>query len=239
MDGATLGLAQGGGGESADRLTVSPETLAFYNAHGQDTAHPEDHRHGTGAAGRREFERIVLPHLDAAYNLARWLTRDPATAEDVVQDAVLRALQYFASCRSDNGRAWLLRIVRNTYYTALRRQRTEATVSLGGAASGGAGMEVPELGPDPETLLAHRQQQAALDRALSNLPVELRECLVLRELEELSYKEIARITGVPVGTVMSRLWRARQALMSILATARERSGATMANRHWALSLARS
>jgi RNA polymerase sigma-70 factor (ECF subfamily) len=81
-------------------------------------------------------------------------------------------------------------------------------------------MEVPELGLDPETLLAQRQQQAALDRALSNLPVELRECLVLRELEELSYKEIAHITGVPVGTVMSRLWRARQALMSILVTAR-------------------
>ncbi len=161
------------------------------------------------------FERAILPHLDAAYNLALWLVRDKSAAEDIVQDAVLRALQYFKSFRGEEERAWLLRIVRNTAYSALKSRRAGAEVSLGSgtADSEGAGMDVPDPGPGPEAALAQRQDLARLDAALGALPVELRECLVLCELEQLSYKDIARITQVPIGTVMSRLWRARQALM--------------------------
>lgn len=163
------------------------------------------------------FEQAILPHLDAAYNLARWLVRDPAVAEDVVQDALLRALQYFASFRGGEERAWLLRIVRNTAYSALKTRRAGAEVSLGSGTDdtdgAGAGLDVPDPGPGPEAALAQRQDLARLDAALAALPVELRECLVLCELEQLSYKDIARITQVPIGTVMSRLWRARKALM--------------------------
>ena len=163
------------------------------------------------------FEAVVLPHLDAAYNLARWLVRDPTLAEDVVQDATMRALGYFGTFRGGDGRAWLLRIVRNTAYDALAVRKRHAAASL--EATGpdpddeAAPLQVADPADDPEAALARRQDMAALDRALGALPVELRECLVLRELEELSYKEVAHITGVPIGTVMSRLWRARQALM--------------------------
>ena len=149
------------------------------------------------------FETAVLPHLNAAHNLGRWLVRDPSLAEDVVQDGMVRALAYFATFRGGDARAWLMQIVRNVAYTALAARPMA---------------ELPEIDPadpadDPEAALARRQSAATLDQALAALPVELRECLVLRELEELSYKEIAHVVGVPVGTVMSRLWRARQALM--------------------------
>jgi RNA polymerase sigma-70 factor (ECF subfamily) len=174
----------------------------------------------SGAAGGRagegsEFARLALPHLDAAYNLARWLLRDPVAAEDVVQDAMLRALTYFASFRGTNARAWLLQIVRNAAHDRL--------------AAGARAREVPLMpfddedeapvhepadpADDPEAALSRRQDRAALGEALAALPVELRECLVLRELEEMSYRDIAQVTGVPVGTVMSRLWRARRALL--------------------------
>jgi RNA polymerase sigma-70 factor (ECF subfamily) len=172
----------------------------------------------TGAAGAApKFEEAILPHLDAAYNLARWLMRDQAAAEDIVQDAVLRGLQYFASFRGGDGRAWLLQIVRNTAYSAFKTRRADTEVPLGGGAAEadgeGFGMDVPDPGPGPEFALAQRQDLARLDEALAALPTELRECLVLCELEQLSYKDIAQITQVPIGTVMSRLWRARQALM--------------------------
>jgi RNA polymerase sigma-70 factor (ECF subfamily) len=167
--------------------------------------------------GTRGFEKVVLPNLDAAYNLARWLVRDGTLAEDVVQDAVLRALMYFSSFRHGNERAWLLRIVRNTAYAHLNRRRTETSLSLGGDSdqdgAEGVGMNVPDPAPDPETNLAHLEDLSQLNAALAALPIEQRECLVLCELEQLSYKDIAEITEVPVGTVMSRLWRARQALM--------------------------
>lgn len=161
------------------------------------------------------FESVVLPHLDAAYNLARWLLRDAALAEDVVQDSCLRALQYFASFRggSGEGRAWLLQIVRNTAYARLKSRQARAEVPLGTSETEGFGMDVPDPAPGPEAMLVQRQDMASLETALAALPVGLRECLVLCELEQLSYKEIARITDVPVGTVMSRLWRARQMLM--------------------------
>lgn len=172
-----------------------------------------------------EFQQVVLPHLDAAHNLARWLVKDATLAEDIVQDAMLRALGYFGSYRGGDARAWLLRIVRNAAYGALAARRRGGTVSLddgggGGAMSaadggepGSAALQVADPADDPEAALARCEGLARLDQALAALPLELRECLVLRELEELSYKEIAHVTGVPVGTVMSRLWRARQALL--------------------------
>ncbi len=164
-----------------------------------------------------EFERVVLPHLDAAHNLARWLVGDAALAEDVVQDAALRALSYFGSYRGGDARAWLLRIVRNLAYTALAAQRRTGTTSLDTRPAEADGdnpaLQVPDPADDPETKLARDEGFARLHEALAALPVELRECLVLRELEELSYKDVAHVTGVPIGTVMSRLWRARQTLM--------------------------
>lgn len=163
-------------------------------------------------AGAVTFEQAILPHLDAAYNLARWLMREPAAAEDVVQDAVVRALQYFASFRGGDGRAWLLQIVRNTAYAALKSRPAGRDVPLGDDEDG-AGLDIPDPGPGPEAALAQRQDLARLDAALAALPVALRECLVLCELEQLSYKDIARITQVPIGTVMSRLWRARKMLL--------------------------
>lgn len=160
------------------------------------------------------FSEIVLRNLDAAYNLARWLVRDPVQAEDVVQDAVLRALTYFQSYRGGNPRAWLLRIVRNTAYSALdSRQQGVRGMQTGEGLDGEDVRDLPDPGADPEAALSVKQDMARLEEALVALPPELRECLVLKELEELSYKEIAEVTGVPVGTVMSRLWRARQKLL--------------------------
>jgi len=166
------------------------------------------------------FEQAVLPHLDAAYNLARWLVRDAALAEDVAQDAMLRALQHFGGFRgegagADGGaRAWLLRIVRNAAYDAARARGRVREVPLDPAGDDEApGFDVPDPAPGPEAMTALRQDIARLDDAIAALPIELRECLILCEIEGLSYKEIARVTDAPIGTVMSRLWRARQALL--------------------------
>jgi RNA polymerase sigma-70 factor (ECF subfamily) len=162
------------------------------------------------------FEQVILPHLDAAYNLARWLVREPSIAEDVVQDAYERAYKYFAAFRGGSGRAWLLQIVRNAAYSTLkaRRRRMEVSVSGGTRADDedGVDMDIPDSSPGPEATLARRQDITALDKALAALPVAWRECLILREVEALSYKEMALIMDVPIGTVMSRLARARQAL---------------------------
>ena len=172
---------------------------------------------GMTLPGPGDFELVVLPHLNAAHNLARWLVRDATLAEDVVQDAALRALSYFGSYRGGDGRAWLLRIVRNAAYGALAARRHGGAASLDDAGptmdGGSTARQVADPADDPETALVRREGFDRLDQALAALPSELRECLVLRELEELSYKEVAHITGVPIGTVMSRLWRARQALM--------------------------
>ena len=163
-----------------------------------------------------DFEQVMVPHLDAAYNLARWLVRDPSIAEDVVQDAYERACKYFAAFRGGSSRAWLLQIVRNAAYTTLRGQRRRLEVSLSSgmraADEDRVDMDVPDSRPGPEATLAQRQDLAALDDALNALPVAWRECVILREVEELSYKEMARVMDVPIGTVMSRLSRARQAL---------------------------
>ena len=162
-----------------------------------------------------EFARLALPHLDAAYNLARWLLRDPVAAEDVVQEAMLRGLTYFGSFRGTNPRAWLLQIVRNAAHDRLAAgARAREVPLITGDEEGETAVNEPaDPADDPETALSRRQDRAALAAALAALPAELRECLVLRELEELSYRDIARVTGVPLGTVMSRLWRARRALL--------------------------
>ena len=161
------------------------------------------------------FEAVVLPHLDAAYNLARWLMRDPAAAEDVVQEAMLRALRYFASFRGVNARAWLLQVVRNTAHASHNLDRGRQLVPIGEAGEPGvvAADDLVSDADDPETALIKTSGSRRLRDLIAALPVELREPLVLRELEELSYKEIAEITRTPIGTVMSRLFRARQLLV--------------------------
>lgn len=167
------------------------------------------------------LEQIVLPHLDAAHNLARWLLGDAGLAEDAVQDAVLRAITYFRSYRGGDPKAWFLQIVRNAAYSTIAERRKSAEVRLDdGSDPGVPALELPDPAPDPEVTLDRRQQRMQLDEALAGLPVALRECLVLRELEELSYRDIVRITGAPMGTVMSRLWRARQLLQRTTGGAR-------------------
>ena len=153
------------------------------------------------------FDDVVLPHLDAAHRLARWLMRDEDDAEDVVQEASLRALRYFRTFTGGNGRAWFLRIVRNTCigWRSHRAHVPLDTFDEEGHSSAAA---------DPETLLLQRDAAAAIDRAMSRLPDRLRELLILREVEGLSYREMAEVKGIPIGTVMSGLSRARHAFRS-------------------------
>ena len=164
---------------------------------------------------RPSFEEIVLPHLDAAFNYARWLTKSDADAEDVVQDAYVRALRFFSSLRGDDARAWLLTIVRNTWYGRFRR-RFDGTATAGVVETDTNNR--PDEALDPEALLIQRQTVDIVRCALETLPADFREMLVLRELEGLSYKEIATVVGIPIGTVMSRLARARERLQDALAT---------------------
>jgi RNA polymerase sigma-70 factor (ECF subfamily) len=158
-----------------------------------------------------DFQELAATHLESAYNLARWLVRDPALADDVVQDAMLRALRYYHGFRGENARAWLLQIVRNVALTRLKRVPVELPASAADVESVSQTAEVAHDGP--ETALMRQDDQRLLHELLAGLPVELRECLILREIEELSYKEIARIVDAPIGTVMSRLWRGRRLLV--------------------------
>ena len=160
--------------------------------------------------GRERFERLVLPHVDAAFNLARWLLRSRADAEDVAQEAMLRAYRFFNGFHGGDARAWLLQIVRNTCYTWLEKNRTSEMKT-----------EFDEElhvqpSPTPESLAIAGDNRERLTRALETLPARFREVLVLRELEGCSYKEIAAITAIPIGTVMSALSRARQRLQQVL-----------------------
>ena len=162
---------------------------------------------------RSRFETVALPHLDAAHSLARWLTRNDADAADVVQEAYLRAFRYFDTYREGDAKSWLLRIVRRTCYSWLERNRPSDVVALDTADDlDEAGAPALAAAGDTEALLASRSDLRRLDRLLEALPAPLREAIVLRELHELGYREIAEVTGVPVGTVMSRLHRARSAL---------------------------
>jgi RNA polymerase sigma-70 factor, ECF subfamily len=158
------------------------------------------------------FEDVALPHLDAAYNLARWLTRNTQDAEDVVQEAYLRAFRFFGGFRGGNTRSWLLKIVRNTCYTWLHQNRGQRVTAL---FEEQVHTDIAES-QDPETLLLRKAEGQSLNRALEELPTAFREVLVLLEVEGLSYKEIAEVLGIPIGTVMSRLARARQRLRKSL-----------------------
>ena len=158
------------------------------------------------------FEQALLPHLDAAFNLARWLTRNQQDAEDVVQESYLRALTFFDGFRGEDGRAWLLAIVRNTCYTWLRKNRPGSLQEVFEEEKHDPGSNAP----DPEELEIQRASQERVHRALDELPAEYRELLVLREMEELSYQQISSIVGIPLGTVMSRLARARKRLGRLL-----------------------
>ena len=160
----------------------------------------------------RAFEETVLPHLDAAFNYARWLTKNSAEAEDVVQDACVKAMRFLSSLRDDDARAWLLAIVRNTWYSRIsRRENMAEAMSLDSAPD-----QRPDAALDPEERLLQQHTVALVRAAIEQLPVDFREVIVLREFEGLSYKEIAAVVRVPIGTVMSRLARGRERLMAVL-----------------------
>jgi RNA polymerase sigma factor (sigma-70 family) len=167
-----------------------------------------------GPDKQARFEQAVLPHLDAAYNLARWLTRNDHDAQDVVQEAYLRAFRFWEGYHGGDARAWLLAIVRNTCFTWMQQNRAPGAMTT-------FDEEVHSEESDaatPETLLLQSADQALVRQALEELPVHFREVLVLRELEGLSYKEIADVAGIPLGTVMSSLARARKRLRESLAS---------------------
>lgn len=164
------------------------------------------------------FEVVVLPHLDAAHNLARWLMRDAEAAEDVLQDAIVRALTYFPTFKGINPRGWLLQIVRNSAYGSMKVNRGMQMVSIAMSEEDHIGAaDIPSGDDDPEASLIKARDHCHVRQLITALPIELREILVLRELEELSYKEIAEVTRTPIGTVMSRLWRARRLVMQMAA----------------------
>lgn len=153
-----------------------------------------------------------MPHLDAAYRFARWLSRSSGDAEDVVQEAYLRAFRGFDGLRGSDVKAWLLTIVRNCHATALKEQRRRAAEPLREEHEEGPGYLPRSDAPDPERATIEQDERRTFDRLIAALPEEHREVLLLRELEEMTYREIAEVTGVPIGTVMSRLARARAAL---------------------------
>jgi RNA polymerase sigma-70 factor (ECF subfamily) len=160
------------------------------------------------------FEEVILPHLDAAHNLARWFTRNEGYAQDVVQESFLRAFRFFDGYKGGNGKAWLLAIVRNTCQTWLRRQNHETeAVQFDEATHLGVGRA-----PDQERSAIQTERMGVLRSCIEHLPVDFREVLIMRELEEMSYQEIAEATGLALGTVMSRLSRARKRLEECAAT---------------------
>jgi RNA polymerase sigma-70 factor (ECF subfamily) len=167
------------------------------------------------------FEKMLLPHLGAAYNLARWLTHNAHDAEDVVQESYLKALRSFHTFRVEaDGRAWLLKVVRNTFYTWLQRNRDHRlSTNLADEPQYADGASL-----DPEAVLIKAASLESVHKALKDLPLEYREVLVLREFEGFSYKQIAEISDLPIGTVMSRISRARRDLRARLSDAAQKVG---------------
>jgi RNA polymerase sigma-70 factor, ECF subfamily len=163
----------------------------------------------------QRFERMALPHLDAAYNLARWLTHNDHDAQDVVQEALVRAMRYIGGLRGDNPRAWLLQIVRHTCYSWLKENRPSERLHFDNADDAWQDLPGPAT-EEPQAVALRNADRVQINQAIAALPVAFREVLVLRELEDLSYADIARIADIPVGTVMSRLARARALLRQAL-----------------------
>jgi len=172
----------------------------------------------SGAELAQNFQRTILPHLDGAYNLARYLTRDTSVCDDVVQDAVLRAFRAFGQFRGESPRAWFFAIVRNCARTA--QPGTSGRVTLV-ADPGAEFADQPDPAPDPEQAILRQNEIAGVRAAIEAIPEPFRETVVLRDLEELSYAEVAQVTGVPIGTVMSRLARGRAMLAKELLPARQ------------------
>jgi RNA polymerase sigma factor (sigma-70 family) len=161
---------------------------------------------------RGRFERQVLPHLDAAYRFARWLSHTPDDVDDVVQEAILRAFRGFDALRGSDVKAWLLTIVRNCHATAMKQRQRRAFVPLPEDHDAEDGCAMIATTPDPESATIRCDDERTLHRLISALPEQHREVLVLRELESMNYRQIAAVTNMPIGTVMSRLARARAAL---------------------------
>jgi RNA polymerase sigma-70 factor (ECF subfamily) len=164
---------------------------------------------------RRRFELLAMPHLDAAYNLARWLTHNDHDAQDVVQEALMRAMRYIAGLRSESARPWLLQIVRHTCYSWLKENRPVEQVVLEDFDDAWQDIAGPSS-DEPPSIAMRKADRAQIDAAIAGLPMAYREVLVLRELEDLSYGDIARIAEIPIGTVMSRLARARGLMRTAL-----------------------
>jgi RNA polymerase sigma factor (sigma-70 family) len=161
---------------------------------------------------RRRFEAQVLPHLDAAYRFARWLARSSEGADDVVQEAILRAYRGYDGLRGSDAKAWLLTIVRNCHSTALKQQQRRAQVPLPEEHDPQDGDALIATTPDPESASIRQDEERTWERLVAGLPEDYRQILVLREIEDMDYREIAAVVNVPLGTVMSRLARARVAL---------------------------
>ena len=166
----------------------------------------------------RRFEQLAMPHLDAAYNLALWITRNTDDAQDVVQDALMRAMRYIGSLRLESARPWLLQIVRHTCYTWLKENRPQEKVLLDDPEDAWRDL-ADASSTEPPAIAIRKAERAQNNAAIAALPVGYREVFVLRELEELAYNDIARIAEIPIGTVMSRLARARALMRAALAPA--------------------
>ena len=169
----------------------------------------------TDEENRRRFALIAVPHLDAAYNLARWLTRNHHDAQDVVQEAYLRAMRHFGGFRGDQARPWLLQIVRHTCYSWLKENRPAEVVAFDDSDESWREGAAPTT-DEPHNVAQRNADRGQINQAIAALPIAYREVLVLRELEDLSYKDIARIADIPLGTVMSRLARARGLMQQAL-----------------------
>ncbi len=167
---------------------------------------------------KQRFQAAVMPHINSAFNLARWLTHGHADAEDIVQEAYLRAFKFFDGFHGEDGRVWLLCIVRNTFYTWYQQNKVQSQHTQFEEELHSSNEESDILDDaNPERILIQKDSQRLLQQAMRELPIEFREVMVMRELEDLSYKQIAEIIQIPMGTVMSRLGRGRKQLAAILA----------------------